>query len=60
MKKKLEVQTRNQLWKLNIDNKAKNRLTMNTQSKEKTLSPLDQSIKKIQSIIEDLKKQFKK
>lgn len=60
MKKKLEVQTRNQLWKLNIDNKAKNRLTMNNQSKEKTLSPLDQSIKKIQSIIEELRKQFKK
>lgn len=60
MKKKLEVQTRNQLWKLNIDNKAKNRLTMNNQSKEKTLSSLDQSIKKIQSIIEELRKQFKK
>lgn len=60
MKKKLEVQTRNQLWKLNIDNKAKNSITMNKKSKEKTLSPLDQSIKKIQSIIEELRKQFKK
>lgn len=64
MKKQLAIQTRNQLWKLETEKKShepksfKSRAT--PQSKEKTLNNLDQRLKKVQSIIEELKKKFKK
>lgn len=63
MKKNLEVQTRNQLWKLDMQKTARYREVLNSrkkQSKEKTLSALDNSINKVHSIIEELKKRFKK
>lgn len=63
MKKKLEVQTRNQLWKLDMQKNARYREVLKSrkpQSKEKTLSALDKTINKVQSIIEELKKRFNK
>jgi hypothetical protein len=62
--KKLEVQTKNQLWKLDMQKSAKKRHAMKTttkkESKEKTLTALDKSINRVQTIIEELKKRFKK
>lgn len=60
MKKKLSVQTRNQLWKLETEKRSNKRSDAMKRSKEKTLSSFDKSISKINSIINELKKRFKK
>lgn len=60
MKKKLSVQTRNQLWKLETEKRSNKRSEAMKKSKEKTLFSFDKSISKINSIIDELKKRFKK